>query len=470
MMDLRAARRRRIARARGLTAVEAAVVFAIVGSLLAVAVPAFVRELRASRFVEPVEGLQKIGAGALAYAENKPAASAFPPSAPLTPASVPRGTREVDPPGVWENPTWKALNFRAAPEGCARRDPARLLVRLRHDARGGALVVRGPRPRRSRRRRRPQHVRAPRPRPGRRARGAGAGHVRGVGGRVVRAAVALLAVVSALGVARVQPRLASTVHEVKQQGDVYLLPPPSELRAMTLGYHAAAADAIWAKLIVEYGTHWQEKRPFAEAPRYLDAILALEPTYPLVYKYADTLIVYRPPRGTEEDWYTAKTYLERGIRERPWDHEVWLHYGQFLAFMSVTFVTDKQALDGFRRQGAEAIMKAVELGADVDTSLSAATLLNRYGERDAAIRELGRKYALTDDDHEREQIAIKLAQLEATAERDAVERDRRVIEERWRKEYNFLTRDAYLLLGPIPDPLRCGRDSNCPRDWNEALK
>ena len=50
---------------------------------------------------------------------------------------------------------------------------------------------------------------------------------------------------------------------------------------------AAAADAIWAKLIVEYGTHWAEKRPFAEAPRYLDAILALEPTYPLVYKYAE---------------------------------------------------------------------------------------------------------------------------------------------------------------------------------------
>jgi hypothetical protein len=115
-----ASRRRpkvRRARSRGLSAVEAAVLFAIVGSLLAVAVPAFVRELRASRFVEPVEGLQKIGAGALVYAQDKPAGAAFPPSAPLTPASVPRGTREVDPPGVWDHPTWKALGFRAAPDG-----------------------------------------------------------------------------------------------------------------------------------------------------------------------------------------------------------------------------------------------------------------------------------------------------------------------------------------------------------------
>ena len=54
--------------------------------------------------------------------------------------------------------------------------------------------------------------------------------------------VAALLVVPALGVAYLQPRLAHTVHEVKQRDDVYVLPPPAELRAMTLGYHAAAVD------------------------------------------------------------------------------------------------------------------------------------------------------------------------------------------------------------------------------------
>jgi hypothetical protein len=282
--------------------------------------------------------------------------------------------------------------------------------------------------------------------------------------------IAALLGVSALGVARVQPRLATAVHDAKQQGEISLLPPPAELRAMTLGYHAAAADAIWAKLLVEYGTHWQEKRPFPELARYLDAILALEPTYPLVYKYADTLILYRPPRGTEEDWYIAKGYLERGIRERPGDHEVWLHYGQFLAFTSVTFLSDPLAIDRFRREGAETVMKAVELGADADRSLSAATILNKYGERDAAVRQLRRAYVITDDPEERAQIAGKLAQLEATADRDAATRDIRVIEDRWRKEYNFLRRDAYMLLGPIPDTLRCAANAPCARDWNEALK
>jgi predicted Zn-dependent protease len=286
--------------------------------------------------------------------------------------------------------------------------------------------------------------------------------------------VILLIGTSALGIARVQPRLAAELHDVARRDDVYLLPPPDELGAMTLGYRAAAADAVWAKLIVEYGTHWQEKRSFTEAPRYLDAILALEPTYSLVYTFADTLICYRSPRGTEEDWYTAKRYLERGTRERAWDHQVWLHYGQFLAFTSLTFLSDKQEIEKYRREGAFALVRAVELGADADRSITAATLLTKYGEKDAAIRQLRNSYMLTEDPADRELILQKLSQLEATTEREAAERDTRFIEARWRKEYGFLSRDAYLLLGPIPNPLGCaGRDPRidrpCPRDWSQAL-
>jgi hypothetical protein len=112
--------RRRLAKRgamRGVTAVEGAVTFAVVGALLAVAVPAFVRELHASRFVEPVEGVEKIAAHAVAYAHDRPIASAFPASAPLTPSQAPHGTREVDPPGAWDHPSWKALDFRPVPEG-----------------------------------------------------------------------------------------------------------------------------------------------------------------------------------------------------------------------------------------------------------------------------------------------------------------------------------------------------------------
>jgi type II secretory pathway pseudopilin PulG len=99
---------------RRFTPVELAIGVAILGSLLAVAVPAFSRDLHASRFVEPTDGLARIGASAIAYAE---ANQRFPESAPLTPSAPPRGKKEADPPGTWDGATWKALSFRPSDEG-----------------------------------------------------------------------------------------------------------------------------------------------------------------------------------------------------------------------------------------------------------------------------------------------------------------------------------------------------------------
>jgi type II secretory pathway pseudopilin PulG len=112
--------RARRASERGITAIEAAVGIALAGSVLAVAVPSFVRNLSFSRLSEATDGLARIGAHAVAGAAGKPCSAAFPPSAPLTPASVPRGKPAVDPdPDPWNQPTWRALDFRPSPPGVA---------------------------------------------------------------------------------------------------------------------------------------------------------------------------------------------------------------------------------------------------------------------------------------------------------------------------------------------------------------
>jgi hypothetical protein len=90
---------------------EAASGIAILGSLLAIGVPTFVRNLHASRLVEPVDGLSRIGARATALAAAEPAASAYPDSVGLTPDHVPRGAPVTDPPGTWEHATWRLLDF-----------------------------------------------------------------------------------------------------------------------------------------------------------------------------------------------------------------------------------------------------------------------------------------------------------------------------------------------------------------------
>jgi hypothetical protein len=93
---------------RTLSPIEAALAFALTGSVLAIAVPEFVRGLHASRLAEPVDGLKRIAASAVSLAA---AGSAFPPSVQLTPPEVPRGVRADDPTGVWDHPTWRALGF-----------------------------------------------------------------------------------------------------------------------------------------------------------------------------------------------------------------------------------------------------------------------------------------------------------------------------------------------------------------------
>lgn len=96
---------------RAVSPLEVASLVAIGGSILAISVPAFVRNLHASRLVEPIEGLERIAARATALAAQKPAEFAYPPSVELTPEQVPRGKPVVDQARTWERPTWRLLDF-----------------------------------------------------------------------------------------------------------------------------------------------------------------------------------------------------------------------------------------------------------------------------------------------------------------------------------------------------------------------
>jgi hypothetical protein len=282
--------------------------------------------------------------------------------------------------------------------------------------------------------------------------------------------------VAALGVAWTQPRLASTVHAVKDRDDVYALPPPTQLHVATLGWDAATVDLVWAKLLVEYGTHWSEHRDFTDVPHYVDTILELEPTFRPVYRYVDTMLAYRPLVGTEADVRLARAYLERGMREHPDEPSAWMQYGQFIAFIAPSFLHDETERDEWRKDGAGAMGHAVELGADPDRALAAASMLTRAGATEEAVRFLERAYAFTEHPAMAEvhdAIGRRLVTLHATELRDQADATARAIDERWQRELPTLTRDEYLLLGPAVDVPRCaGRaaadDAACARDWDDV--
>jgi hypothetical protein len=279
----------------------------------------------------------------------------------------------------------------------------------------------------------------------------------------------LAALLCATGIHLVQPKLTASATAAKRD-EIFVLPPPAQLRAMTFGYRAAAADLLWAKLIVDHGLHWQERRPFPDVTDYIDAIIALQPDHPLLYQFVDTLLLFTPTGGTADDARRARAYLERGTRERPYDPEMWLHYGQYVAFLGPSFLQDTKEREEWRRDGALAIAHAVELGAGADRSLAAVSILAKSGEKQAAIRHLQRAYALADDEETRRQLRIKLENLQATHDAEAVVSR---VEGEWRARYPFVSRNAALLLGPWRSPAECAgpqsyRDPKCPHDWSAA--
>ena len=290
------------------------------------------------------------------------------------------------------------------------------------------------------------------------------------------ALLALLAVgLSVAAIAQVQPALARTTHLVKERDDLYALPPPEELRALTLGYRSAVVDLLWTKMLVEYGTHHEEKRPFPDGAHYLDAMIALEPDFRSVYRYADTLLFYHPgPEPDASDVNLIRKYMNLAFENRPFDGDLYMQYGQFIAFTAPS-VEPAGERERMRAEGARLMTRGVELGAETDRILSVATMLDHSGARAAAIDGLRRSYALTDDPVTREEIAARLASLEGTAQRDEAERAMKRVEGRWRQDFSFLSRGEYLLTGPVVDPLACvgptrSTRPECALDWSSALR
>jgi hypothetical protein len=282
----------------------------------------------------------------------------------------------------------------------------------------------------------------------------------------------LIALAAVAGIALVQPGLASNIHKLHQRDDVFLLPPPDQLRVMTLGYRAAGADMLWAKLVLEYGIHGQEKRQFPDVTRYIDGVIALEPDYPALYDFVDTILVYTPPPGgTAEDARTARRYLERGMQERPYDGKFWVHAGQFIAFIGPAFIKEPKESEQWRVDGAKIIAKGVELGGDTYRSLAVTTILGHAGEREAQIEHLQRAFAVSDSAEDRAQFLRKLRSLQVDADSEiaitAVDRDL--------ASYRFLSRGTGLLIGPRRSPTLCAGPGSyerrgCAPDWQALVR
>jgi tetratricopeptide (TPR) repeat protein len=299
---------------------------------------------------------------------------------------------------------------------------------------------------------------------------------RGVRAPVARADLLVLLVVAlgAVAVSSLRGRLLERYHAVKRRADVYALPSAEQTVVMSLGWRNAAADLVFAHVLVSYGIHIQEKLRFEFVGDYLETVNELDPRFRAPYRYADTLLTLGSVKPRPADFYRARKILERGMKERPYDAELWTQAGQFMAYLAPTAFDDPAVKQEWRLAGARYMARGCEMIGNNENvpyhCITAATLLSKAGEREATIRFLERVLMVVDDENVR---SIALSYLQKTAgeqQRDEVQWRAERFADLWRSDLSFLGKDGLLAVGPPLDVAACagrgsGRDSGCTPTW-----
>lgn len=268
-------------------------------------------------------------------------------------------------------------------------------------------------------------------------------------------------------------KLADAYRRITAQHDTYLLPPAAQTRALSLGYRAAAADLLFAHVVVSAGVHLSEKRLFEFGDRYLETINELDPTFRDPYRFADAILTLQSVVVPQEMYRKARQLVLRGTRQFPDDQALAASAGQFLAYLAPNQLKDPAEAEQFRQDGARLLARACELIGSNDSipyhCVTAARLFSEAGNRAASQAVLQKLRVVSDDPEIR---AFANAQLAAMGVQAQAQR----FEQLLRADLPFVSHTAFAALGPRFDPAACAggqrrqpTDDVCATRFRERL-
>jgi hypothetical protein len=292
--------------------------------------------------------------------------------------------------------------------------------------------------------------------------------------RVARLLLSMLAIaIAIIAVDQLRSMLTTRMQKITEETEVYALPPPEYVRALSLGHRDAVASILWASTLYQYGDRVSHNRRFEYPTQYVETILALDPGFRPAYRFLSTLTTMQVVAPTREQIDRTAAILERGTRELPNDADVWGAYASFMMFEGAQYLGEAEK-KRWRVLGAPAAQRAVELGYFMESlSITGALFLERAGERDLAIAQLERAFAVAPNDETREKIVQKLRALQAQDAVGRVQRSQNAMFTTWRDRYPWLTETMFTLVGPQHDVLSCaglaGTSARCTPGWTGFL-
>lgn len=237
-----------------------------------------------------------------------------------------------------------------------------------------------------------------------------------------------------------------------EQADVYLLPSPDTAPLLSGGYREVSADVTWARALVYYGSSLTGDADFRYLERFIDNVMALDPRFHRVYKWASYSVTFQNERATQEEYRLAIKYLERGMEAFPDDYEFFWSAG--IRYFLDLYSEDPDERQRYRERGAELMEQAMRKPNAPDTLASfAASLRMKLGQRQHALANLREMILLTQDDAAQAVLLRRYQSLAGEGFPEEARLAKRSLEERWRAELPWADLTMFIVLGQRPSPI-----------------
>jgi hypothetical protein len=233
--------------------------------------------------------------------------------------------------------------------------------------------------------------------------------------------------------------------------DVYYLPPPTWLSAISLGHKEALADLLWLRSLVYFADEIDHRGEVRHLYDYTDAMLRLDPQFRKVYLWVSACALYRTGTVTDRDARNAIAYLERAARLFPDDGELAWTLGATYLYELVPLLSNEADQLEAKRQGLEHLKVAAMQGAGPRwLALTTAAELGKLGQTEQEIAHLQEVYGQVSDPTVKAQIEARLTSLRSAAYAEAVRRTFNELEAARTRDFPYLDRELYLLVGRRP--------------------
>jgi hypothetical protein len=263
---------------------------------------------------------------------------------------------------------------------------------------------------------------------------------------------------SLIGIGLSRGHAAAGYASLRKAPDYYGLPRPEQLQVFSLGYRSALADLLFGKTLVEAGVCFAERRVFEALPKYLDAVVSLDPTYRDVYYYADSLLTLSTVIMPRENYRIARDLQARGRKVFPDDAELWMNSGMFMAYLAPAQLPESEDKREWRVAAARVLQHACDIWPTEPAPpgcLGASTLLSKAGERAANEGALRRLIAISDDPAVRTEALARLAKLLGQDQARVEAEKLGALAALQARDVPLATAAAYQMLGPPTDPKAC---------------